>query len=43
MVVHCYAKEWDERFPGYAAHAEQLAQAWGLEQPAVVAPIQPGS
>ena len=28
-VAWCSAKKWDERFPGYAAHAEQLAQAAG--------------
>ena len=37
-VAWCSAKKWDERFPGYAAHAELLAQARGPAQPAVVAP-----
>ena len=39
-VAFYSAKKWDKRFPGYAARAEQLAQARGPAQPAVVAPNQ---
>ena len=40
VVAGCSTKKWDERFPGYADHAEQLAKARGPAQPAVVVPNQ---